>query len=128
MSRTPKEDKDRAVHVTVSVPKWLQDRMKAYKKTINWSSIAKNAFEIEIAKLDAAAPLQEAPVEPAVVSAPAVEPAVEPTPAAEVTPEAALPVADAGVEVTSDGVVVEAPPAEAVQPVEPTPVEVKKEE
>ena len=124
MSRTPKEDKDRAVHVTVSVPKWLQDRMKAYKKTINWSSIAKNAFELEIAKLDAAAPLQEAPVEPAGVPTPAVEP----TPAAEVTPEAALPVADAGVEVTSDGVVVEAPPAEAVQPVEPTPVEVKKEE
>lgn len=124
MSRTPKEDKDRAVHVTVSVPKWLQDRMKAYKKTINWSSIAKNAFELEIAKLDAAAPLQEAPVEPAVVPTPAVEP----TPAAAVEPEAVLPVAEAAVEVTSDSVVVEAPPAEAVQPVEPSPVEVKKEE
>jgi len=47
MARPRKNDDDKAVHVTVSVPKHLKRRMEAMKKKINWSSVAKSAFEKE---------------------------------------------------------------------------------
>lgn len=114
MPRTPKNESDRAVHVTVSVPKHLKDRMTSFNDHVNWSSVAKAAFEAEVAKLEANPPA------PKVEEAPA--PAAEATPAAPVAEAAPAPAA----------VVAEAPAVtEAVAPAPEAPApaeEAKKAE
>ena len=106
MARTPKNEADRAVHVTVSVPKHLKDRMTAFNKNTNWSSVAKDAFEVEVARLEANPPAP-APAAVVVDTAPVVvapDVVVEDVPAVEAagTPAVAVdsvatvaPVADA---------------------------------
>ena len=117
MPRTPKNEADRAVHVTVSVPKHLKDRMTAFNDHVNWSSVAKAAFEAEVAKLE------ENPPAPKVEEAPAPVAEATPAPVAEVAPTPAP--AAVVVEVAPEPEVAPAPVA--VEPeVAPAPAEEAK--
>lgn len=109
MPRTPKNEADRAVHVTVSVPKHLKDRMTAFNDHVNWSSVAKAAFEAEVAKLEANPPAPKVEEAPAPVAeatpAPATVVEVAPAPVAEaatVAPEPAPEAAPAPVAVAAE--------------------------
>lgn len=94
MARTPKNEADRAVHVTVSVPRHIKDKMTEFNYHVNWSAVAKAAFEVELAKLainPPAPPAVDAPTvsEPLSDPKPLNEPVVEVAPVTPPTSEEA---------------------------------------
>ena len=110
MARTPKNEADRAVHVTVSVPRHIKDKMTEFNYHVNWSSVAKAAFEVELAKLALNPP---APPVVADAATPVSEPAVETPGTPAVDLEAAGLPTEVAPPVTDDVFTIEETPVEA---------------